>query len=236
MEVKKGTPLLALSTELQSEALGATQRTVLLQLQLRRTSMLAERKRLQVLQQHQAEELSKRLASITEEQGSFEQDFQLQRARVYLAEQIAQMQRTLLAKNLAPRMHLSQAEDDMLQQTLGIQALGHQRTALGLERMALEAQTAEMPIKNQAQLAETDRNIALLEQQIAETEARRQIVITAPEDGTVTAVQVARGSGVSITVPLLSIVPAGSQLRAQLLGPSRAVGFIRPGQRVLLRY
>ena len=30
----------------------------------------------------------------------------------------------------------------------------------------------------------SDRNIALLEQHIAETEARRQIVVTAPEDGT----------------------------------------------------
>ena len=32
------------------------------------------------------------------------------------------------------------------------------------------------------------------------------------------------------------IVPAGAKLQAQLFGPSRAIGFVRPGDRVLLRY
>jgi len=40
-KVRKGMPLLALSTELQSEALGATQRNVLLWMQQRRASLLA---------------------------------------------------------------------------------------------------------------------------------------------------------------------------------------------------
>jgi len=235
-KVRKGMPLLALSTELQSEALGATQRNVLLWMQQRRASLLAEKERLKALQQHQMEELSKRLASIKDEQDSFKQDFQLQRVRIGIAERITEMQRTLFAKNLAPRLHLSQAEDDTLQQVQQMQVLRHQQATLGLERMNLEAQLAEIPIKNETQLAEADRNIALLEQHIAETEARRQIIVTATEDGTVTAIQAARGSGVSITVPLLSIVPATSRLKAQLFGPSRAVGFIRPGQRVLLRY
>jgi membrane fusion protein len=34
----------------------------------------------------------------------------------------------------------------------------------------------------------------------------------------------------------MSIVPAGSVLQAELFSPSRSVGFLRPGQRVLLRY
>jgi len=38
------------------------------------------------------------------------------------------------------------------------------------------------------------------------------------------------------TAPLLSIVPAGSKLAAELFSPSRAIGFVRPGQEVLLRY
>lgn len=35
---------------------------------------------------------------------------------------------------------------------------------------------------------------------------------------------------------LLSILPAGSALQAQLLVPSRAIGFIEPGSRVVMRY
>ena len=35
---------------------------------------------------------------------------------------------------------------------------------------------------------------------------------------------------------MLSILPAGSQLEAQLLVPSSAIGFVEPGNRVVLRY
>ena len=34
----------------------------------------------------------------------------------------------------------------------------------------------------------------------------------------------------------MTLVPAGARLEARLYGPSRAIGFVRPGQRVLLRY
>ena len=84
--------------------------------------------------------------------------------------------------------------------------------------------------------ANIDRQVAALEQEIAGTEAQRQIVIPAPQAGTVTAIQAELGSNVNTAAPLMNIVPAGRKLEAQLFGPSRAVGFVRPGQRVLLRY
>ena len=104
------------------------------------------------------------------------------------------------------------------------------------ERVTLEGELRDLPLNNQTQLAEIDRNIAALEQELAEVESKRQIVIPAPQDGTVTAIQAEPGSRADTTVPLLSIVPTGSKLEAQLFSPSRAIGFVRPGQRVLLRY
>jgi membrane fusion protein len=52
----------------------------------------------------------------------------------------------------------------------------------------------------------------------------------------VTAIQAEVGGNALPNVPLMSIVPAGSNLEAQLFSPSRGIGFVRPGQRVLLRY
>ena len=80
------------------------------------------------------------------------------------------------------------------------------------------------------------RNISVLELARADAAARREIVVTAPHDGTVTAIYAIAGAYANATVPLLSIVPSDSQLEAHLYGPSRAIGFIEPGQRVLLRY
>ncbi len=98
------------------------------------------------------------------------------------------------------------------------------------------AEREALPLRTEARLAELDRSVAALEQEAVEAEARRQIVVTAAQAGTVTALRAEQGSSANTSTPLLSIVPAGSQLRAQLFVPSKAIGFIRPGQDVLLRY
>ena len=59
--------------------------------------------------------------------------------------------------------------------------------------------------------------------------------IRAPGDGFITSIVGHAGQPVAANAPLLTIVPA-SDLRAELLAPSSAVGFIAPGERVLLRY
>src|SRR6185312_10062215 len=54
--------------------------------------------------------------------------------------------------------------------------------------------------------------------------------------GTITAITGHPGQVVATGASLLTIVPRDSWLQAQLLAPSRAIGFIRIGKRVLLRY
>jgi membrane fusion protein len=102
--------------------------------------------------------------------------------------------------------------------------------------LEVEAKLREVPFRRRTQIAEYERNASALEQELAEAEARRQIVITAPQDGTVTSIQTESGGNANPHVPLMSIVPADAVLQAELFSPTRAIGFVRPGQRVLLRY
>jgi membrane fusion protein len=51
-----------------------------------------------------------------------------------------------------------------------------------------------------------------------------------------TNVAVSRGETVAESAPLAVVVPKGSGLHAQLLVPTRAIGFVQPGQEVVLRY
>jgi membrane fusion protein len=80
------------------------------------------------------------------------------------------------------------------------------------------------------------RNMAMLEQELADSEGQREVVVLAPQEGTVTAILAQPGQTVSTDRPLLSLVPAGSTLKAELFSPSRSVGFVHPHQPVLLRY
>jgi membrane fusion protein len=235
-EVTKGAPLAVLSAELQSETLGSIRREVVRQLANRRDSMIADRKRQEQLYAQQMGNLSQRLQTIMEALAQLDRESTLQRSMLTLVEQAAQRQRQLYASRITPVDRLQQAETDRLQTLVRLQALERERSGLSRDRIGLEAEIQELPLRSQLQLAETDRNVAALEQDIAEAEARRQIVITAPQDGTITSIQAEPGGTASTTVPLFSIVPAGSDLEAHLFVSSRAIGFVHPGQRVMLRY
>jgi membrane fusion protein len=208
MSVTTGMPLLTLSAEIQSEALGAAKEEVVRQVLNRRENLVKTKSVLKGQLDQEAIDLSLRL--------------EVQRSRVKLSEAALARLGTLRARYLIPLPRLEQAEQEFLDNQAAL--------------LALEATMRALPFKRQTQFAEVDRNIAVVEQELAEAEARREIVITAPQDGTVTAIQAEPGSSAQPNVPLMSIVPTGTVLQAQLFAPSRAIGFVHPGQRVLLRY
>jgi membrane fusion protein len=61
-------------------------------------------------------------------------------------------------------------------------------------------------------------------------------LITAPIGGRVTALQAAAGRVVEPGRPLMTIVPSGSALHAEIYAPTRAIGFVESGEEVRLLY
>lgn len=234
--VVQGASLLVLSTDLQTEALGDTSEEVVRRLRSRRESMVSVRRGQQKLQARQEESLQEQLEAVESARNHLDRELILASSRLALARQRVQRQEQLYASRVTSVQVRDQAQDNALRQEADQQSLERERAVLAREHAGLVADLASLPLRNAAELAETDRTIAALDQEIAETEARRQIVVTAPQDGIVSSVQAEVGSSVGMSVPLLSIIPAGSTLRAELFAPSRAIGFVTPGQSVLLRY
>lgn len=235
-EVRKGQPLLVLSTELQSEAVGATREEIVRRLMSRRDSLIAERDLQHRLHRQELADLKSRVDTLEEEQLSLERERDLQRARLALAEETERRQRRLRDDGVVPVQRLEQAQKERIDEALNLRSIERAWASLQGSRLTLEGELRNLPLKYASKVADMERSIAALEQQLAETEAQRQLVILASQDGTVTALQAEVGSSVNTSVPLLAIVPAGSKLEAQLFSPSRAIGFVQPDQRVLLRY
>jgi membrane fusion protein len=125
---------------------------------------------------------------------------------------------------------------------LGLQAEGaaiaRQRQALQREWTGLEADRRELPLQAQQRLGEIERDRAAVTEAAARSAgqaATHQLLVRAPADGVVTALVAEAGQAVTKDAAMASLVPAGAQLQAQLYAPSSALGFIQPGQRVLLR-
>jgi membrane fusion protein len=62
------------------------------------------------------------------------------------------------------------------------------------------------------------------------------VLVRAPRSGSVSTVLVEVGQSVSPAAALATLVPEGSTLQAQLYAPSSAVGFVKAGQPVQLRF
>lgn len=234
--VRQGAPLLKLSAELQSASLGATQGEITRQLAARRNSLAEERLRYERLRDQQTQTLSERLEALRLEQTQLEREIDLQDERIRLAKRAEKRHRKLRRRGLVSDQQVQRAQEYRIEQDARRHALERSRLSNWQAMLVLESELNDLPLKSQAQIANIERRIAEVGQQLAEAEARREIVLTAPQSGTVTAIQVGQGGSVKTAVPLLSIVPAGATLEAHLFSPSRAVGFVQAGQRVLLRY
>ena len=235
-QVHKGDRLLTLSDELQSARLGPTQAQITQRLSERRASMAEERSQQQRLLAQQDRALANRVAALRFEGEQMEREIGLLRERVEIASRAVALNRKYHAEGFISEMRLQQVESELLEQRARLAAAERSRLTAARERMNIEAERADLPLKLGQGTALLDRGMAELEQARAEAEARREIVVIAPHDGTVTAIHAVPGAKADAGTPLLSIVPPATRLEAHLYAPSRAIGFVRTGQRVQLRY
>ncbi len=234
--VKKGDALFILSTERSSRATPEAQASAIAQLKQRRDSLKEELTKQQSIDQIEYRALGERIAGMERELAHITSEIATQLLRLASAENMASRYQHLLAKKFVAEIEAQKRREELLDQQGKLQNL--QRSHLELERELSSArlQLASSQLKFSNQRAAIERDISALEQELTEYESRRNIVITAPGEGTVTAILVERGQKANTANPLLSILPAGAELEAQLLVPSRAIGFIAPQQTVSLRY
>lgn len=116
-------------------------------------------------------------------------------------------------------------------QVLVRQQLSARRVVLGLEQSL-----AEWPAQAVVEQDALQRELLALERQLIEIDSARRYDLIAPVAGVVAATIVKVGESVQSGQPVLSLIPAQGKLQAELLVPSRAVGFLRAGDTVQLRY
>lgn len=104
------------------------------------------------------------------------------------------------------------------------------------EKTTRQQQITKLKYSTDSDIERTRRELARLEQDLLENETRREITITAPVSGTVTAINAWEGKYTDGNKALASIIPDGSRLVAWLYAPGSAIGFIRPDSKILLRY
>ncbi len=99
-----------------------------------------------------------------------------------------------------------------------------------------EAEIAALEVEGAMLEAELRERLAVLDQRLTDAARAGVVLLRAPFDGTIGAVLVRTGEDVAGGSTAMMVLPEGATLHAELFAPSRAAGFIAPGQRVRLRY
>lgn len=234
--VRRGDALFVVSPEGASTQLAETQAQALAQIDQRLKNLDRERADQQRLAEVQAHSLRESLVSRERELRELDDSLVLQKERAAGAERIARRHAELLERHFVSQIDADQKHAEMLEQQSRLQELRRSRTQLEREIKAQRQELATAEISARQRLSEIERELLALAQERTEYQTRRAVVITAPADGTVTAISGEIGQTITDRTSLLAILPKDAELQAKLLVPSSSIGFIDIGDRVGLRY
>lgn len=180
--------------------------------------------------------LTAQLAQLRRELQQTEQAIATRQSQVQLAQSTLDRFNRIADTHVVSRVQVEQQQQALLEWVNQRQALERQATALRRSMLQTEQTLQKLPAQRQLQQATVQQQLAELQQQRVQQQANGEVLLQAPVAGLLATQLIEAGQGVQAGQPLLSLLPEGSQLQAQLLVPSRAIGFVRPGDAVLLRY
>jgi membrane fusion protein len=180
--------------------------------------------------------LAATLAGLAQQRADLADQIAIQSEVVASAEDTFERIQTVVEKGFISKLEVERRRQAWLAARQELGRLGQQVNAAFAEEARTRAEVAGIAASTGSEVANARSSSQTLAQQRARLRGERAYVVTAPVAGRVTALQAAVGRTVDAGIPLMVIVPEGSKLHADIYAPSRAIGFVKPGQEVRLLY
>lgn len=235
-EVAEGDPLLTVVTSQITADGNDVNATVLAELAQQRDvikrQIAAEERR--TASEH--DRLASTIKGIEVETAQLEDQRKIQNERLKLSESFVSSGATLSASGALPAIELKRRELAALEQKQNVASLDQQITARRTQLTDARHTLEQLPIVATERIRVLRGDLSGIEQRVAEVNGRRAYVINAPTSGRVSTLQATVGQIADPRHMQLEIIPLDSTLQAQLFFPTRAFGFVRPGQQVRILY
>ena len=184
----------------------------------------------------QAQGLHGQLTTAKQECGHLNKEVQTRQSQVRLAKALLRRLRTLLASQYVSQRDIEQQQATVLEYTEQVQEL--QRQVLVTQRTIaqLDQTLSELPQQHATLEATLQRELAQVAQERVQIEMQGVLAINAPISGIIATPRIKPGQTVQAGETVMSLLPRDGMLEADVWVPSRAIGFIAPGDQVHLRY
>ena len=183
----------------------------------------------------EGEQTKVRIANLDRELTETKAQIGLHERRLMLAQTQVRAAEQLTARATLSARELEQRQLAVLAIEVELAGVHRQIAALLREIGDAKGRLASIPIEIEAAQADSLSAEASLKERISDAEAHHAVFVIAPTGGRIAALPAATGQPISGGATLAVMTPADDRLEAELLAPSRAIGFIRQGQDVRLQ-
>lgn len=184
----------------------------------------------------QDNEINAKLTSLTLERKSLSSQVSITHQRLLLAVSQVERMETLAQANMTARIKVDEAQNLLLQ-------LQSQQTEFNRAVQTNKSQIVQYQLQQKRQQlhAKNDQSqlrysLLDIDQKRLQLQGEQKSIIKAPRGGQVTQILVTNNELVQQGQIIMHLMPAKSLLQAQLLVPTKAIGFISKGQAVNIRY
>lgn len=233
--VNSGMPLYSLNTDTATRN-GATQQQILHSLAAQRSKLLLQINRKTVIRDQRSAELRDKIENLAA---------QIQQMNVQIAvknEFVRKLTKDFadyagfITKGIGNLNESQIQQQNWMRSKDELEELRSRILRLQGQQIETQAQLGTLHLQSDNEVDEINMRLSELDQQVANSEAKHSIEIVSPTSGKVTAISSQPGQVVLNGARMLTIVPLQDRMQAELLAPSTSIGFLRPAQRVLLRY
>lgn len=233
--VKKGDILFIISTESYNEQ-GSIAGALAKQTQLKEQSIRNEITRMRIIHQNEKRIIDNQISLFEGNLVNVEKLIANQHKRVKLAKKNQQRYGNILHENAISQEEFEAKKIDYLDQLTQYDSLQREKTSV--QKQLKDQQISLFGLENiqNNEIEQLERLLSSNTQELIELQSRQHVAIHANSSGVISAINAEVGQFVDLSKPLLTVLPENTPLIAQFYVPSRAIGFVKESDQVLLRY
>jgi membrane fusion protein len=182
------------------------------------------------------ERLAAIMAGLEIEISQLQAQQKIQAERIRVEQEFVESADALKKEGYMAGADLKRRQVAFLEQKQNLNSLNQQLAARQNQLTETRYSLEQLPTVMAGKIQGLRNELATTEQRIAEISGRRAYVIRAPAAGRVSMLQATVGQFAEPRRLQMEIVPDDSVLQAELFVPTRAIGFMQPGQEVRILY
>lgn len=233
--VSRGDVLFVMTSD-KTSTVGESQQQISNSIRKRQALLSEEVNRVQVIAKHDRASLVTRVNSVRNQITTIDSMIIIQSNRIKVAADLAERYRKLLAEQFVSEADVQAREAELLDQKSRLKSLERDKSDAVGKLAELNAELAELPSKTETNIGSVQNQIQSAGEDLSNSESRRELTLKSPVSGIVTTIIGHVGQVVDTDQPLLSILPDGRKMKAELYANSKEIGFVHVGDEVDMRY